>query len=530
MIYLFVIAIYSSFLFCTVISDRIDLVAMSKITQRKFPILATVLIFLAFIMMTTSTGVYAQQRISSIANLQKQPSPSSSTSTPLQKSPSMASPPSSSSSLVPKLHAVKIVSPTKGQQVLIGKDLTISGTSLHDAASPNNDCRVVIGVNQVKPYQSTTATGPGGANDYSRWNFLLTSKYTTLKEGPSNRITAKYDCANNSSLSYSSVNITGVRNGDVAGATASPRISPPSPSSSLASTATTNPTIVKSHLVSTNNATIIGHNTKNSGVMKSSTNSTNSAISFHADDLQSSVDSTSISNQSVSNNRDHPLSNPSPSGLRVKITSPVEGQQIATNKKLNMTGISSDNAATDCKVYAGMNTLRPYQPTIATGPGGATDYSTWRLTSTPVYPVLINGTNKITAELTCYGNPSLVRYDTLNVTGVAVVVPISASSTANPIPLSNSNPTALSSSAANNDGSAYSSTTDSSNDHTKSETQVSNNINDNNNHLTDHSKKSGTQNINNDNHGTTSSNGLAHTIMKSVQNNLKKAGINVNLG
>jgi hypothetical protein len=514
MIYLFVIAIYSLFLFCTVISDRIDLVAMDKITQSKFPILATVLIFLVFIVMTTtSTEVYAQQKISSIDNLQKQ---SSSTSTPLQQSPSMASPSSPSSSLVPKLHAVNIVSPTKGQQVSIGKDLTISGTSLHDAASLNNDCRVVIGVNQVKPYQSTTATGPGGANDYSKWNFLLTSKYTTLKEGPNNRITAKYDCANNSSLSYSSVNITGVRNGDVAGATASPRITSPSPASSIASTATSNPTIVKPHLVSTNNATIVGQNNKSTGVTKSSTNSTNSAVSFHADDLQSSVASASIANQSVFNNRDHSPSNPSSSGLRVKITSPIEGQQIATNKKLNMTGISSDNAATDCKVYAGMNTLRPYQPTIATGPGGATDYSTWRFTSTPVYPALVNGTNKLTAELTCYGNPSLIRYDTLNVTGVAAVVPVSASSTADTAPFH---------------GSTSSSTTDSSNDQTTRQTHFSNNFNDNNNQVTDHSsKKSGTHNINNDNHGTTSSNGLAHTIMKSVQNNLKKAGININLG
>jgi hypothetical protein len=486
---------------------------MSKITQRKFPILATVLIFLVFIMMTASTGVYAQQQISSIVNLQKQ---SPSLSTPLQRSPSTGSPSSSSSLLVPKLHAVKIVSPTRGQQVSIGKDLTISGTSLHDAASPNNDCRVVVGVNQVKPYQSTTAIGPGGANDYSKWNFLLTSKYTTLKEGPNNRITAKYDCANNSSLSYSSVNITGVRNDDLAGATASPRITSPSPASSIASAATTNPTIVKPHLVSTNNATIVGHNNKSSGVTKSSTNSTNSAISFHADDLQSSVATASIANQSVSNSRDHPLSNPSSSGLRVKITSPIEGQQIATNKKLNMTGISSDNATTDCKVYAGMNTLRPYQPTIATGPGGATDYSTWRFTSTPVYPALINGTNKITAELTCYGNPSLSRYDTLNVTGVAAVVPVSASSTAD---------------TTSFHGSTSSSTADSSNDHTTRQTQFSNNFNDNNNHVTDHSsKKSGTHNINNDNHGTTGSNGLAHMIMKSVQNNLKKAGININLG
>jgi hypothetical protein len=527
MIYLFIIAIYSSFLLCTVISDHIDHVPMSNSIQRKFPILLTVVIFLAFIMITTSTGVYAQQKIPSITNLQKQ-SPSPSTSTPLQQS---LPPASSSLSLAPKLHAVKILSPTKGQQVSIDRDLTITGTSLHDAASTNNDCRVVIGVNQVKPYQSTTAMGPRGANDYSKWNFLLTSKYTTLKEGPINRITAKYACANNSSVSYSSVNITGTHNGGVAGAAATARTRSPSSTSSIASTTPTNPTILKPHLVSTNNATIVGHNNNSSSLKKTSTNSIKSPISSHGGNLQSSVATTSTANQSVSNNSAHPPSSLSSNALRVKITSPIQGQQIATGKQLNMTGISSDNAATDCKVYAGMNTLKPYQPTMATGPGGATDYSTWRFTSPPVYQALINGTNKITAELTCYGSPSLVKYDTLNVTGVAVVVPISASSIANTIPLSNSNPTALSSSAANNDGSASSSTTDSSNDHTKSETQVSNNINDNNNHLTDHSsKKSGTHNINNDNHGTTSSNGLAHTIMKSVQNNLKKAGINVNLG
>jgi hypothetical protein len=47
-----------------------------------------------------------------------------------------------------------------------------------------------------------------GPNDYSKWNFVLTSKYTTIKPGQ-NRITAKYECINNPALSsFSSVNVT----------------------------------------------------------------------------------------------------------------------------------------------------------------------------------------------------------------------------------------------------------------------------------------------------------------------------------
>ena len=111
---------------------------------------------------------------------------------------------SSSQQHVPK---IKITSPTRGQQVPVGKDLTISGTSLDNATS---NCQVSVIVNNVKPYQNATAAGTGGAADYSKWNFALTSKYTTVKPGD-NRITAKYECANNpASKGFSSVNVTGV--------------------------------------------------------------------------------------------------------------------------------------------------------------------------------------------------------------------------------------------------------------------------------------------------------------------------------
>jgi hypothetical protein len=110
---------------------------------------------------------------------------------------------SSSQQHVPK---IKITSPTRGQQLTVGKDITVSGTSIANAIS---NCQVSVIVNNVKPYQNATAAGTGGATDYSKWNFVLTSKYTTIKPGD-NRITAKYECANSpASKGFSSVNVTG---------------------------------------------------------------------------------------------------------------------------------------------------------------------------------------------------------------------------------------------------------------------------------------------------------------------------------
>ena len=116
-----------------------------------------------------------------------------------------ASPPSSQ-----KSPTVKITSPTRGQQVPVGKDLTVSGTSIDNANS--DDCKVSVRVNKVSPYQPATAAGTGGvaSKDYSKWKFVLTSKYTTIKPGQ-NRVTAKYECASNPALTaFSSVNVNGV--------------------------------------------------------------------------------------------------------------------------------------------------------------------------------------------------------------------------------------------------------------------------------------------------------------------------------
>jgi hypothetical protein len=127
-------------------------------------------------------------------------------------SPTQHSTPSSTSPLSPsaKLHAVKITSPAKGQQVLTSKNLTVSGLSTTSGNPATSHCQVSVIVNNIKPYQQAKGTGPRGASDFSKWNFIITSKYTTIKQGPSNKITAKNVCSNDPKASYYSVNVTGV--------------------------------------------------------------------------------------------------------------------------------------------------------------------------------------------------------------------------------------------------------------------------------------------------------------------------------
>jgi len=111
-----------------------------------------------------------------------------------------------------KPYIVKITSPTKGQQVPVGKNLTISGITGTAAGNITmSHCQVSVIANGIKPYQPAKGSGPGGAADYSKWNFVLSSKYSTIKQGPNNKITAKYPCSNNPAISsFYSVNVTGV--------------------------------------------------------------------------------------------------------------------------------------------------------------------------------------------------------------------------------------------------------------------------------------------------------------------------------
>ncbi len=103
--------------------------------------------------------------------------------------------------------SVKILSPKAGQTVNPGV-LTVMGTSSDNVTT---NCKVLVDLNDLKPYQNSIATGARGANDYSTWKFTYSSKYHLIQLGR-NEITSKLTCVDNSGTSLAkwySVNITG---------------------------------------------------------------------------------------------------------------------------------------------------------------------------------------------------------------------------------------------------------------------------------------------------------------------------------
>jgi hypothetical protein len=87
-----------------------------------------------------------------------------------------------------------------------------------------------------------------------------------------------------------------------------------------------------------------------------------------------------------------------------------------------VSGISSPPPGvsyTGCTVSVLLNDVKPYQKTVATGPGGTGDYSTWHYEITPKYAHIKYGQNKITGKITCAASPSnLTKFNSVNVTGI----------------------------------------------------------------------------------------------------------------
>jgi hypothetical protein len=97
---------------------------------------------------------------------------------------------------------VEVTTPTNDQQVSLpnnnnnSKGLQLMGTSTDTI---DTDCQVSVIVNDIKPYQNTTATGPGGNKDFSTWTYSLAPPL--LKES-SNKVTARILCSSpNASIS-----------------------------------------------------------------------------------------------------------------------------------------------------------------------------------------------------------------------------------------------------------------------------------------------------------------------------------------
>jgi PKD domain len=236
---------------------------------------------------------------------------------------------------------VKITSPTRGQEVPINGALSLSGSST-DTLSTN--CQASVIVNNIRPYKPVN---PAEINDYSKWNFLLNSSYTSIKEGPNNKITAKLECPPNLTKWYS-VNVTGV---PPARESINHTFSSPSPS----------------HLIS---------------------NSTSNV------EVPTSVIRTGVTDKTLLN----------ANASVINITSPISGHQISSGSKVTIFGTSMDDFYSNCKVYTKRNDL-PYQNVTAAGLTGSADYSVWKFTYTDKYGLITPGnTNNITAKISCNEN------------------------------------------------------------------------------------------------------------------------------
>jgi len=172
--------------------------SVSQISKTKLETYILLVLILAVTTFVFANSIEANLLTANIAYGQsKSASTSLSTTISHKKSPS-------------KLHAIRITSPVRGQDVPVGKNLLVSGISTTGNATASSNCHVSIIVNGIKPYQNASGIGPKGQNDYSKWTFLLIPKYTTIKQG-ANKITSKFSCGNNPNLvSYYGLNVTGV--------------------------------------------------------------------------------------------------------------------------------------------------------------------------------------------------------------------------------------------------------------------------------------------------------------------------------
>ena len=111
--------------------------------------------------------------------------------------------------------------------------------------------------------------------------------------------------------------------------------------------------------------------------------------------------------------------------LSIKIVSPKAGQTVKSGV-LTVTGTSSDNVTTNCKVLVDLNDLKPYQNSTATGARGANDYSTWKFTYTSKYHIIQPGRNEITSKLICIDNngTSSAKWYSVNITGATSNTPL----------------------------------------------------------------------------------------------------------
>src|SRR6266487_4502270 len=122
------------------------------------------------------------------------------------------------------------------------------------------------------------------------------------------------------------------------------------------------------------------------------------------------------SNQQVSSQSSGGVVPPQTQIESIKILSLLPNQNVDLEKEPVISGESSDTIAKDCSVYVIINDVRPYQSAVASGKGGANDFSQWKFVLHKEYAHLNEGSNKITAKLLCKTAPA--RWNSVVVNGV----------------------------------------------------------------------------------------------------------------
>ena len=121
-----------------------------------------------------------------------------------------------------------------------------------------------------------------------------------------------------------------------------------------------------------------------------------------------------------------PLTSNNASTPSIEITSPKDGDQVPVGE-LTIQGISSDDEDSNCQVYADVNDVKPLQNVTTVGPavGGEDDFSRWTFTYTQDYQLIKEGTNELTAKISCFdgavspsATPPLSKWYSVNITGV----------------------------------------------------------------------------------------------------------------
>ena len=291
---------------------------------------------------------------------------------------------------LPKVPALKIISPEDGQIVAAspsnmtngtnGNDknnnstLIVTGTATDDANSP---CDVSILINDVRPYQPTTPQGTSGKDDYSNWQFLITPEYAPIKQG-ANKITAKLSCLKSPTnlTKWYSVNVTGGTQEQLLGQQEQ---------------------LEKQKLEQQQQAQL--------ALRK---------IQLEKQREQQMLERAKVNAAKINQTE-----------MFVTIESHEE-DQLAPIGPLTISGISSDDSTTDCEVYLDWNDLKPFQKAkpnainntnlVNTVPRD--DFSNWTYTFTKDYHEIANGTNELTAKLSCLAYPNnYTKFTSVNITG-----------------------------------------------------------------------------------------------------------------